>query len=304
MSLLPHNPNAFARSPLDRAGLKRRDRGWLEAAFESAEAQILPLSAFRPLIIEAGDALAPGWLDAATVKRHAPRDAQRLFLGVDAREAPYFAVDAGSGEGFAELGRFEDLRMAGMRLSRDDLAMLGAAKAIFEWHAKNGFCARCGVESVVVEAGWRRDCPRCKAEHYPRVDPVCIMLPVIGDKCFLARQRMWPRGMYSALAGYIEPGEALEEAVARETLEEAGLRVVEVQTHSTQPWPFPHSLMIGVIAHVADDQETVDTEELESGRWFSREDVEAMIAGRLEGMFCPPPFAIAHQLLKSWVKGP
>jgi NAD+ diphosphatase len=153
---------------------------------------------------------------------------------------------------------------------------------------------------MIVEAGWKRDCPACKAEHFPRVDPVCIMVPTFGDRCFLGRQRPWPRGMHSALAGFIEPGEAIEEAVARETLEEAGLRVREVRMHSTQPWPFPHSLMIGVLCEVENDHETVDTIELESGRWFTREEAKLLIAARHPDYFCPPPFAIAHQLLKTW----
>jgi NAD+ diphosphatase len=302
MTLLPRNPNAFARSPLDRAGHRRRDQAWLDAAFEGADVQIIPMSGFRPLVIEVGDRAAPGWLDHATATRLAPRGALRLFLGVDAKGGPHFALDAGDGASFAELGRFEDLRMMGARLSSDDLAMIGAAKAVLEWHAKHGFCASCGAASAIVEAGWRRDCPQCKAEHYPRVDPVCIMLPVFGETCLLARQRMWPSGMYSALAGYIEPGEPIEEAVARETMEEAGLRVIEARMHSTQPWPFPYSLMIGVIALVADDKETIDTEELETGRWFSREEAALLIAGKHADAFAPPPFAIAHQLLKTWVE--
>jgi NAD+ diphosphatase len=123
---------------------------------------------------------------------------------------------------------------------------------------------------------------------------------VHGEKCLLGRQRAWPRGMHSALAGFIEPGEAIEEAVARETLEEAGLRVREVRLHSTQPWPFPHSLMIGAICEVENADEKVDLEELESARWFTRDEARQLIAGKFEGAFCPPPFAIAHQLLKSW----
>ncbi len=126
------------------------------------------------------------------------------------------------------------------------------------------------------------------------------MLPTFGDVCFLGRQRAWPRGMHSALAGFIEPGEAIEEAVARETLEEAGLKVREVRMHSTQPWPFPHSLMIGVLCEVEDDRETVDTTELESGRWFTREEAKLLIAAKHPDAWAPPPFAIAHQLLKTW----
>jgi len=190
--------------------------------------------------------------------------------------------------------------MLGPRLSRDDLAILGPAKSIFEWHARNGYCANCGTPTLIVEAGWRRDCPSCSVEHYPRFDPVCIMVPTFGDKVFLGRQRAWPRGMHSALAGFIEPGEAIEEGVARETLEEAGLKVREVRMHSTQPWPFPHSLMIGVLCEVEDDRETVDTTELESGRWFTRDEAKLLIVGKHPDAWAPPPFAIAHQLLKTW----
>jgi NAD+ diphosphatase len=178
--------------------------------------------------------------------------------------------------------------------------MLGCAKALFDWHRRHRFCANCGAPSELAEAGWKRVCGACQAEHFPRVDPVVIMVPVIGEKCLLGRQRRFPRNMFSALAGFVEPGEAIEEAVARETKEEAGLSVTQVRYHSTQPWPFPSSLMIGCVAEVADDRESVDTEELESARWFTREEAKAMIEGRHPDCACPPPFAIAHQLLKTW----
>jgi NAD+ diphosphatase len=301
--LLPHNPNAFARSPLDRAGHHRRDSAWLKEALAADTTKIAPFFQHRPFVVEAGGALEVGWLGPQALTRIAARDAPALFLGLDQQGAAYFAVVVNDAETLRDLGRFDDLRALGPRLSYDELAMLGPAKSIFEWHARHGFCANCGAATQIAEAGWKRECPACKAEHFPRVDPVCIMLPVYGEKCLLGRQRAWPRGMHSALAGFIEPGEAIEEAVARETLEEAGLVVREVSLHSTQPWPFPHSLMIGAIAEVENDREHIDLHELESAQWFTREEARALIAGKFPDAFCPPPFAIAHHLLKSWADG-
>ncbi|MBY0565512.1 MAG: NAD(+) diphosphatase [Hyphomonadaceae bacterium] len=297
--LLPQNPNAFTRYPLDRAGHHRRDTAWIEAALTSPAARIVPFAQHRPLVIEENAAISIGWLGSQALA--ALRPIVVLFLGLDDAQAPHFAAHVTEVSALEGLGSFDDLRALGPRLAPADLATLGPAKSVFEWHARHSFCANCGGPSVIAEAGWKRACPTCKAEHFPRVDPVCIMLPVHGDQCLLGRQRAWPRGMHSALAGFIEPGEAIEEAVARETLEEVGLRVREVVLHSTQPWPFPHSLMIGAIAHVENVAERIDPHELESARWFSRADARALIEGRFTGAFCPPPFAIAHQLLKTWV---
>lgn len=298
--LFPPNPNAFTRSPLDRAAHHRRDAAWLKQALDAPETVLIPFHQARPFVTEEGDRVSAGWLGAHARTRIADDAAMLLFLGLDAQHAAHFALDVADPAPLAELGRFDDLRALGPRLTRDDVAILGCAKSIFEWHARHKFCANCGAPSLVVEAGWKRECQACKAEHFPRFDPVVIMVPVFGDKCLLGRQRPWPRGMHSALAGFVEPGETIEEAVARETLEEAGLKVREVRLHSTQPWPFPHSLMMGAIADVEDDRETVDLHELESCRWFTREEARALIAGKHGECFAPPPFAIAHQILKTW----
>lgn len=301
--LLPHNPNAFTRSPLDRAGHRRKDEAWLKAAMENDQTALLVFNKGRPFLYESGGGLFIRWLAPHVHAQLGDRDLPLIFLGVDSNEAPHFACEITDPAALGDLGMFEELRPAAPRLEANKLPIIGTARAIFEWHGRNRFCANCGAPSRVVEAGWVRKCDACNAEHYPRVDPVCIMVPTFGDKCFLGRQRAWPKGMHSALAGFIEPGEAIEEAVARETLEEAGLKVRQVITHSTQPWPFPHSLMIGVLCEVDDDKDTVDTTELESGRWFTREEAKLLIAMKHPDAWCPPPFAIAHQLLKTWSEG-
>ncbi|NDC59639.1 MAG: NAD(+) diphosphatase, partial [Alphaproteobacteria bacterium] len=184
---------------------------------------------------------------------------------------------------------------------------LGCAKALFEWHARHRFCSNCGEKTDIVEAGWKRKCAACDGEHFPRVDPVVIMVPVHGDRCCLGRQKRFPPGMYSALAGFVEPGESLEEACAREIFEEVGLRATTVRYHSSQPWPFPSSMMIGLIADVTDDAVTLDKDEIDEAVWLTKEEARQALAGGLKGdagmIWAPPPFAIAHQILKAWASG-
>jgi NAD+ diphosphatase len=298
--LLPPNPNAFTRSPLDRAGHRRKDEAWLKQAMASEQTLLLAFHEGRPFLHESGPGLFIRWLAPHVHQELGVREQPLIFLGVDSNHAAHFASEIADPDALAGLGLFEELRPAAARLEAAALPVIGCARSLLDWHSRNRFCANCGAASRATEAGWMRKCDGCAAEHYPRVDPVCIMIPTFVERCFLGRQRAWPRGMHSALAGFIEPGEAIEEAVARETLEEAGLKVRDVRMHSTQPWPFPHSLMIGVLCEVEDDRETVDTTELESGRWFTRDEARLLIAGKHPDAFCPPPFAIAHQLLKTW----
>lgn len=301
--MLSRNPNAFANSPLDRAGHRRRDEAWLKAALaDNRQCLVAVFNQNKPLLVENGGKLLARYLANHVPAELGKPDAPVIFLGEDRNGSTYFACEIRDDavEVLKTYGAIHDLRAAGPRLDADTLAIYGCAKSLLDWHARHGFCAKCGARTEAAEAGWKRVCRSCKAEHFPRVDPVAIMLPTFGDKCLLARQRMFPKGMYSALAGFVEPGETVEEAAARETLEEAGLIVREVRLHSMQPWPFPSQLMIGAICDVESDQERIDPDELETGRWFTREEARALIEGKNAEFFCPPPFAIAHHLIKAW----
>jgi NAD+ diphosphatase len=202
----------------------------------------------------------------------------------------------------------EDLKLVDLRsiavgglVPHDQAAMLAAAKALMHWHASHRFCANCGALSEVAVAGWRRDCKVCKATHFPRTDPVVIMLAVDGDACLLGRQPRFPKGMYSALAGFVEPGETIEAAVRREIWEEAGVVCGSVQYFASQPWPFPASLMIGCFAQANGRKVEVDRVELEDARWFSRDEAVTLIERRHpDRLAAPTPVAIAHHLLKRW----
>ncbi|MGJ8532049.1 MAG: NAD(+) diphosphatase [Alphaproteobacteria bacterium] len=179
----------------------------------------------------------------------------------------------------------------------EEVATLGHGWSLLSWHANNQFCTNCGQKSEKIQAGYRRKCPACEREHFPRLDPVSIMLVIDGDRCLMGRQPHFQPGMYSCLAGFIEPGETLEGAVRREVLEEAGIQVSAVRYHSTQPWPFPHTLMIGCFAQAASTDITMDVTELEDCRWFGRDEVGQMLT-REQELKTPPPMAIAHQLIK------
>ncbi len=202
----------------------------------------------------------------------------------------------------------EDLKLIDLRsiavgglVPHDQAAMLAAAKALMHWHAHHRFCANCGAPTEVAVAGWRRDCKICKATHFPRTDPVVIMLAIDDDVCLLGRQPRFPKGMYSALAGFVEPGETIEAAVRREISEEAGVVCGAVQYYTSQPWPFPASLMIGCFAKAQGREVKIDRVELEDARWFSRDEAVALLEKRHpDRLASPMPVAIAHHLLKRW----
>jgi NAD+ diphosphatase len=286
---------AFAGSPLDRADHIRADPVAL-AALLGPRARLLLLEGLDPQVASDGRLR---WGSLA----EADPDADLAFLGLDAEGRGCFAAVPVEGSPAPGNPR---IWLALATLPASDLATYGAARSLVNWHARHRFCANCGGPTVLVKGGWQRSCTVCSAEHFPRVDPVTIMLVQHDDNLLLGRQPRFPEGNYSALAGFVEPGETIEEAVAREVHEEAGVRVRDVSYIASQPWPFPSNLMIGCLAHADDPAITIDYTELEDARWFSRDEVaEAMAAsvsgGRGLAFNAPGGQAIAHHLLQWWL---
>jgi len=299
--------NVFAGNPLDRMSARRSEAAFIASLLAKPDSLFLPVWNGQIFVETVDDKIRLAYVSGADANPLQGDGENVLFLGMW-KETAVFAVDV---EGAADpassilsnLGGFRDLRSLGVLLPASEAAIAATAKGVFEWKRRHPYCAMCGARSRTAEAGWKRVCPACKAEHFPRTDPVVIMLPVVGERCLMGRQAAWPKGMWSALAGFLEPGETIEEACARELQEEAGLVATRVHYHSNQPWPFPNSLMIGLIAEVKDGEARPDETELEAVRWFTREEAAALLRGEIPGAFCPPPLAIAHQLLKSWATG-
>jgi NAD+ diphosphatase len=297
--------NTFAGNPLDRVSDKRSDPAWIAGRLAAPESLAVALWNGKPLVEDAKDGgVQIAYLSANMARELAGGADKLLFLGLW-KDAAVFAVDMESDTDPADaalegLGRFEDLRLISLKLPGGDAGILATAKAMFEWRRKHRYCANCGQPTHAAEGGWKRLCPSCKTQHVPRTDPVVIMLAVKGEKCLLGRQAIWPKGMYSALAGFLEPGESIEEACARELYEEARLRTTRVRYHSTQPWPYPSTLMIGLIAEVENDDAVADQVELEEVRWFTRTQIKALMRGELPDARAPSLMAIAGQLIKAW----
>ena len=299
-------PYAFAGSPIERVDFRRRDPRRVAARLEDPSSRCL---AVWRLSVPVGDP-ARSALAWAGTEILAARDAgsEPVLLGVLEGRA-CFAVDvSGCTDPAAELGlgsaTFPDLRAIALRLTGGEAAIAAQARHLVDWHARHRFCSVCGRPSAPADGGHVRRCggSDCKAEHFPRTDPVVIMLVLRDDRCLLGRQVKWPSPFFSALAGFVEPGETLEEAVRREVAEEAGIRVGRVAYHSSQPWPFPASLMMGCFAEGASEEITVDRSELEEATWFTRDQVRAALAAATPELALPPPLAIAHQLARAWIE--
>lgn len=276
----------FTGAGLDRADHLRLDEARLLELAASFEARLLRLSGVDPELDEEGRL---AWDEMAGA-------AERIFLGFR-KGAPLFAPLVRVEPGQRAWSVFALLN----RMAADDTAVWGIARSLIEWHNSHRFCGHCGAPTLAFRGGWGRRCTGCGLEHFPRVDPVVIMLAEHGGRVLLGRQPQYPAGRYSALAGFVEPGESIEEAVARELGEEAGIEVSDVRYVASQPWPFPGQLMIACTATAAGDEIRLDTNELEDAIWVDRAGVRAALAGEAGAPFLGPPhFAIAHTLLRHW----
>jgi NAD+ diphosphatase len=297
---MPFITHTFAGNPLNRASDRRSDADWLAGKLAEPQSRALVLWNGSPLLKDG----ALVWLGGSLAQHLAGGEEHLLFMGLDG-EAAVFALDldgaADPAEGPLEgWGTFGEMRSAAAALPIPDTGLLSTARSLFEWRRRHRHCSVCGQISRAVDGGWKRVCPSCDAQHFPRVDPCVIMLPIIGDKCLVGRQAAWAEGRYSALAGFVEPGESIEEACAREVKEEAGLTVTAVRYHSSQPWPYPSNLMIGLMADVSDENAAPDLNELEAVQWLTRPQARDVVEGRMPGVTAPPPLAIAFHLLRDW----
>ena len=291
----PNHPGAiaFAGAQLDRADAIRNDPAQLEALMDW-RARLLKLDGLNPSVSPENT------LEWGTLADADPAS-DLVFLGLLGGKGCFAQVRADLDTGITPFS--QALWRALATLDHDDLAIYGAARSLVDWHARHRFCARCGQPTTLAKGGWQRTCAACKADHFPRVDPVTIMTVEHDGNLLLGRQPRFPARRFSALAGFVEPGESIEEAVAREVFEEAGVRVSSISYVASQPWPFPSQLMIGCHAHADSADLTSDATEIEEARWFTRAEVaEAMAAGDEGAAFiAPPPHAVAHHLLKWWL---
>lgn len=308
----PGIPHIYAGNPLDRGDQVRRDEEWLSQKATDPGSKFLPMWDLNVLIANEESSNGTeglGWLGIKEMEELGI-DGHPVFLGLSG-ETAHFVVDISSNhravKGLNDDGRwrFEDGRRATEFLSGSDSGIVAQARSQISWHSRNGFCAICGHKTAIRRGGQVRLCSNCETEHYPRTDPVVITLVSDGDRCLLgqSRGRLSRTNTYSALAGFVDQGESIEEAVAREIMEEAGIQVANVRYHSSQPWPFPFSLMIGCHADAVTTEIAIDNEEMTDVRWFDRAEVLLALEGKSESLTIPAPIAIAHHLIRAWATG-
>lgn len=296
MADLP-DPNPLAGIPLDRLGHRRGESRWRHEIGQFADlgnVVYLAVQGSRNLV-RISDPPRPALLTGSEAGALASHDEEAILLGHHG-DTYYFALPVNEQQTPPSRHEFRGLRGLAADLDGSDAALLAYARAMVLWHRNHPFCARCGGRTRSIEAGHARLCTRddCASRHFPRVDPAIIVLVTRADRCLLGRQPEWPPGRYSTIAGFVEPGESLEEAVMREVCEETGVTVVRPRYHSSQPWPFPSSLMLGYTAEAVTEDVSLVDGELEDARWVSREDIAT---GRI---LTPTPFSIAYALVRSW----
>ena len=298
-----NRPHTFAGNPLDRAEYQRRDPEWLAARERDPSSRFLPLRNLD-VLLEGKQPARLAWVSGHAAAGLA---GPRFLLGLRDGLA-HFALDVSDTEDDLMLGdqrRFVDVRTAATLLSAEDAGISAQARAQVDWHARHGFCSVCGHPTEALRGGQQRTCGSCGADHFPRTDPVVIVVVTDGERCLLGQShgRLSQMRMFSALAGFMDQGETIEEAVRREVLEEAGVRVGAVRYHSSQPWPFPSSLMIGCHADALTTDLRPDKVEMLSVQWFDRATVRRALAGEDADLRVPASFAIAHHLIRAWAEG-
>jgi NAD+ diphosphatase len=276
---------AYVSSPLDRSHDLRLQPEQISALRQKPGAVVVRVRGDQ---IETADGVPSTYTGPAAT--------DEIFLGLDPDGTPWFAARAPED---AVLSPLRGLMLAGT-LEDGELSILAQARSLVHWHERHGFCANCGSATRMEDAGYRRVCGACSAEHFPRTDPVVIIAVTHGENVLLGRQAAWAEGMYSALAGFVEPGETIEQAARREVFEEAGIRVGAIRYVASQPWPFPASLMIGLTGEAETSDITIDTKEIQDARWFSRAEVTQMLTRtHPAGLHASHPYAIAHTLLQA-----
>jgi NAD+ diphosphatase len=299
----PSQAIGFAGNIIDRQSEKRSEDD-VANALADPSARLMLMRGGRLLLKVDGKGFdAEFRVDEA--EPYQPALGQAVLLGRNG-QGPVLAVPAGiDTETLPETVKAIDYRSVNVQglIDAAGLGALAQGAALLAWHASHGFCSKCGHKSEMRSGGYRRVCPNCNSEHFPRTDPVAIMLAVTRDRCLMGRGPHFVPGMYSALAGFIEPGETIEGAVRREVFEESGIRLGRVIYHASQPWPFPYSLMIGCFGEALNEDISFDGAELEDCRWFTRGEVRAILGGdKSSGIFVPPAAAIAHHLIRAWAE--
>ena len=298
----------FGGNTLDRVGERRDDAEWIAKLLGDSDTRILPLRELKPFT-RGPAAPALDWQPVAPWRDQIDTGASLIFLGLGDGRA-HFAIDAAGAKVAPDVDtELVDVRVLAPTIAQGEAAMLAEARSLLDWHARHRFCAQCGSPTQMASAGWKRRCPACRAEHFPRTDPVVIMLAIRGERALLGRNRRRPGARFSCLAGFVEPGETPEEAVRREVREEAGVRCGRVHYLAAQPWPFPSSLMLGFLTEALTEEITVDPEEIAEARWFTRDEIREMVARAATGpddpskVSLPAPIAIAHHICRRWSSG-